>query len=119
MANWETSSRKHWTEEENEIFLNQLSSYREAVAGRTEAEVTAITKERAEQLREEHLILRYRSLRAIYEHLVYFDDLTAGVLKRYPRKDRKWVGFSPRKDRSQERNRARMPRYYAQYVERN
>jgi hypothetical protein len=118
MSHWASTNRKRWTDEEHELFLNKLTEYREAIADKSEQEVTEITKRFAEAMREEYPILRERSLRAVYEHLVYFDDLTAGVLTCYTHTDKKWLGVSPRKDRSMERNRAKMPRYYAKYIDR-
>jgi hypothetical protein len=109
---------KLWTETENKLFLNILYTYRDDIRGKENRQIVQITKEYAYILYRENQILESRTLQAIYEHLSYFDDLTAGVgsLEEFAKKDGKYFSKNPRTDNSVKSNPARVFRSKEKYL---
>lgn len=103
---------KLWTDEENDIFIQLIDEYRNAIAGKEPSSVKSMTKDFAFRMKKESELLQERTERAIYEHLAYFDDLLAGAgeLRDYAKKDAKYFGSHVRLNRDAEFNAARIVR---------
>jgi hypothetical protein len=71
-------TKRHWTNQENQIFVDLMPEYRKATYQQSIQTIREVTKDYVDQLRS-HPLITDRSQQAVYEHLTYFDDLLEGI----------------------------------------
>jgi hypothetical protein len=109
---------KRWTKDENELFARVLMRYRNDICDKEKKKVIEVTRRYAERLHQSYDLLHSRTNQAIYEHLTYFDDLTAGVgsPENYAIKDQLLFGKTPRFENNVTSNLARVIRSKDKYL---
>ncbi|MFD1781628.1 hypothetical protein ACFSFW_23560 [Fredinandcohnia salidurans] len=102
-------SRYEYSEEQNQVFLNNIQYYRNLIKGENAKQTENITRNFAVILINENSLLWDRKIdgNGVPERLVYFDNLLAGVVfphEYYGIEVMKYFGRIPRQDKCKDPN---------------